>query len=157
MKDFKQSKEFACGGRNYFINPKYQLAVKPSVEQIGNLLALKRHERPEEGYWQDFLCEFHHNQRQQVVKTSGLLSLGGRVSAWFSDLGPAKWAYGAGVAYAALTVGFFLTPAKPAPQNPAASPVKFQVVQPPAPQAVEQLDQLDLSPSTQGSVGEQVF
>jgi hypothetical protein len=129
--------------------------VKPSVEQIENLLALKRHERPEEGYWQDFLCEFHQRQREQAAKKSGIADFVGRISAWFADLGPSKWAYGAGLAYATATVVFFLTPKGVDVQHAPASPVNFQVV--PMEPAVEQLDQLDLSPSTQGSVGEQVF
>lgn len=129
--------------------------MKPSVEQIENLLALKRHERPEEGYWQDFLCEFHQRQREQAVMKSGLADFFGRVSAWFSDLGPSKWAYGAGLAYATATVVFFLTPQGVEVQHAPVSPVNYQVV--PMVPAVEQLDELDLSPSTQGSVGEQVF
>lgn len=91
------------------------------------------------------------------MKASGFAGLAERVSAWFSDLGPSKWAYGAGLAYAAVTVGFLLTPAKPASNAPATQPVNYQVVQPQAPKPVEQLEQLDLSPSTQGSIGEQVF
>jgi len=130
--------------------------VKPSVEQLENLLALKRHERPEEGYWQDFLCEFHHRQREQAAVKSGLAGFFGRVSTWISDLGPSKWAYGAGLAYATVTVAFFLMPKGVEVENTAPSPVNYQVVPTPAP-TVEQLDQLDLSPSTQGSAGEQVF
>lgn len=129
--------------------------MKPSVEQLENLLALKRHERPEEGYWQDFLCEFHQRQREQAVVKSGLVNFYSRVSAWFADLGPSKWAYGAGLAYATVTVAFFLMPKGVEVRNAPASPVNYQVV--PAAPPVEQLDQLDLSPSTQGSVGEQVF
>ena len=131
--------------------------MKPSVEQIGNLLALKRDERPEEGYWQDFLCEFHQNQREQAVKQSGLMSFVGRASEWFSDLGPSKWAYGAGLAYAALMLSFVLTPREAGKENTPVTPVSFQVVPTQAPPKVEQLNQLDLSPSTQGSAGEQVF
>ena len=130
--------------------------MKPTVEQIGSLLALKRHERPEEGYWQDFLCEFHQTQREQAVKKTGLMSFIGRVSACFSDLGPSKWAYSAGLAYAAITVAFFLAPRSVDVEKTPAAPVNYQVVPAPAP-AVEQLDQLDLSPSTQGNAGEQVF
>jgi hypothetical protein len=131
--------------------------VKPSVEQIGNLLALKREERPEEGYWQDFLCEFHQHQREQAVRKSGLMSLAGRFTEWFSDLGPSKWAYGAGLAYASLTVAFFLTPRDVVKEGTPVTPVNYQVVPAPVPPTVEQLNQLDLSPSTQGSAGEQVF
>jgi hypothetical protein len=130
--------------------------VKPSVEQLENLLALRRDERPEEGYWQDFLCEFHHRQRERAVVQTGLKGFLGKVSAWISDLGPSKWAYGAGLAYATVTVAFFLMPRDVEVENAPASPVNYQVVTPPVP-TVEQLDQLDLSPSTQGSAGEQVF
>lgn len=131
--------------------------MKPTVEQIGSLLALKRDERPEEGYWRDFLCEFHQSQREQAVKRSGLVNLFGSISAWFSDLGPSKWAYGAGMAYAAVTVAFFLTPRDVVKESTPASAVNYQVVPAPTPPTVEQLNQLDLSPSTQGNSGEQVF
>ncbi|MGD9417904.1 MAG: hypothetical protein Q7R22_003110 [Verrucomicrobiota bacterium JB025] len=130
--------------------------MKPSVEQIENLLALKRDERPEEGYWQDFLCEFHHRQREEATAKSGLANLTDRISTWLSDLGPSKWAYGAGLAYATVTVAFFLTPRGAEIHNGPTTPVNYQVVPAPAP-TVEQLEELDLSPSTQGSAGEQVF
>lgn len=81
--------------------------MQPSVEQLENLLALRRDERPEEGYWQDFLCEFHHRQRQQTAERSGFSGFMERISSWVSDLGPSKWAYGAGLAYATATVAFF--------------------------------------------------
>ncbi len=130
--------------------------MKPSVEQLENLLALRRDERPEEGYWQDFLCEFHHRQRERAVVKSKLANFFGRVSVWFSDLGPSKWAYGGGLAYATVAALALLMPRGVDVENTPASPVLYQVVPPPAP-ALEQLDQLDLSPSTQGSAGEQVF
>lgn len=130
--------------------------MKPSVEQLENLLALKRYERPEEGYWQDFLCEFHQLQRERAEVKSGLVNIFSRVSAWFADLSPSKWAYGAGLAYASVAAFALLMPNDVEVENATPSPVNFQVVPSPAP-AVEQLDQLDLSPSTQGSAGEQVF
>jgi hypothetical protein len=130
--------------------------VKPSVEQLENLLALKRHERPEEGYMQDFLREFHHRQRERAVVKSGLSNSFERLTSWISDMGPSKWAYGAGLAYAAIAGLMLLNPRGVQVENIPTSPVNYQVVPSPAP-AVEQLDQLDLSPSTQGSTGEQVF
>ena len=131
--------------------------MKPSVEQIGNLLALKRDERPEEGYWQDFLCEFHQSQREQAVRQSGLMSFVGRASEWFTDLGPSKWAYGAGLAYASIAAFALLNPKVADVPTMVPTQINFQEVPPPAPLKVEQLNQLDLSPSTQGKVGEQVF
>lgn len=131
--------------------------MKPTVEQIGNLLALKRDERHDAAYWQDFLCEFHQKQREQAVRKSVFSNFFGHVSGWFVDLGPAKWAYGAGLAYAAVTVAFFLTPPTVVTESAPASPASYQVVPALAPSPVEQLDQLDLSPSTQGNSGERVF
>jgi hypothetical protein len=49
--------------------------VKPSVEQIENLLALKRHECPEDGYWQDFCVN----------------SISASASEWFHTVGSGTW------------------------------------------------------------------
>lgn len=130
--------------------------MKPTVEQLENLLALRRDERPEEGYWQDFLCEFHHRQREQAVMQSGPQAFFSKVSSWISEMSPSKWAYGAGLAYATATVTLILMTRNAEVENAPVSPVNYQVVPAPAP-VIEQLDQLDLSPSTQGSAGEQVF
>ena len=129
--------------------------MKPSVEQLENLLALKRYERPEEGYWQDFLCEFHQRQREQASVKSGLVNFFGRISGWFAGLGPSKWAYGAGLAYATAAAFALLSPSDVDVETAPPARVNYEVI--PAAPPVEQLDQLDLSPSTQGSVGEQTF
>lgn len=110
--------------------------MKPSVEQLGNLLATRRIERPEEGYWQDFLGEFHRRQREQVVPESGLLAVWHRMKELASDLGSAKWAYGAGLAYAAVTIAFFVIPAKVSVERPTGVPVNHRVIQPPTNPAV---------------------
>ena len=81
----------------------------------------------------------------------------GVISNWFSDLGPSKWAYGAGMAYAAVTVVFLLTPRGVVTESAPASRVNFQVVPATTAPQVEQLKQLDLSPLTPGNPGEQVF
>lgn len=130
--------------------------MKPSVEQLESLLALKRYERPEEGYWQDFLGEFHHRQRQQAVANTGMAGLWNRVTTWFSDVKPSGWAYGAGLAYATAIIALVMVPRGTDVENEPATPVNYQVV-PPTAEPVEQLEQLDLSPETQGSVGEQTF
>jgi hypothetical protein len=134
--------------------------VKPSIEQIGSLLALRRNELPEDGhdgYWSDFLREFHHNQRQVSVKRSAVSEFGSRVSTWFSGLGPAKWACSAGLAYAAVMISFLVMPHEAAKPGIPTTPVNFQVTPLATPPPIEQLNRLDLSPSTQGSPGEQVF
>lgn len=119
-------------------------------------MSLRREERPDEGYWKEFLSEFHQRQREEAVKQAGFLGKLGQTKAWFSNLGPSKWAYGAGLAYAAVTIGFLMLPrdveydyAPPAPVNRQITP---EHVGP-----AEQLEQLDLSPAGQGSAGEQVF
>ena len=130
--------------------------MKPSIEQIGSLLALKRSERPEEGYWQDFLCEFHQRQREEVAKRRTFSGLWERTTDWFSELGGAKWLYGAGLAYATLMAALLVIPRGVDVESVPSVPVNHQIVPAPAP-AVQQLDELDLGPATQGSVGEQVF
>jgi hypothetical protein len=87
---------------------------------------------------------------------SGPKAFFSKMSAWISEMSPSKWAYGAGLAYATVTLAFFLMPRNAQVENAPVSPVNYQVVPSPAP-TVEQLDQLNLSPSTQGSAGEQVF
>jgi len=131
--------------------------VKPSVEQIGSLLALRGDVRPDEGYWQDFLCEFHHRQRQQAVKRAGIMKYVDAVTSWLSDLGPDKWAYGAGIAYASITAAFLLMPKEVEKESLPAAPVRHEVVPAPPALPLEQLDKLDLTPSTQGAPGEQAF
>ncbi|MFD2256018.1 hypothetical protein ACFSSA_04960 [Luteolibacter algae] len=128
--------------------------MKPSVEQISELLSQRSDLRPEEGYWQDFLQEFHHNQRAAETSRSAPAAFFERIRSWVSEVSPSKWAYGAGLAYAAATVAFFLVPRGAEVETMPSSPVNHQVV--PAP-ALEQLEQLDLDPSTEGTAGEQVF
>jgi len=128
--------------------------MKPSVEQISNLLSQRSDLRPEEGYWQDFLREFHHNQRVEAASKSAPAAFLDRFRSWFSEVSPSKWAYGAGLAYATATIAFFLVPRGAEVETMPSAPVNHQVV--PAP-TMEQLEQLDLDPSTEGNTGEQVF
>ncbi len=128
--------------------------MKPSVEQISNLLSQRSDLRPEEGYWQDFLREFHHNQRVEAVATSAPSAFVERIRSWFSEVSPSKWAYGAGLAYATAAIAFFLVPRGAEVNTVPTAPVNHQVV--PAP-SLEQLEQLDFNPTSEGNAGEQVF
>lgn len=128
--------------------------MKPSVEQISSLLAQRRDVRPEEGYWQDFLREFHHNQRVEATSRSAPAAFFDRIGSWCAEVSPSKWAYGAGLAYATAAVAFFLVPRPADIDTMPSTPVNHQVL--PAP-TLEQLEQLDLDPSTEGYAGEQVF
>ncbi|QTN33957.1 hypothetical protein HZ994_17085 [Akkermansiaceae bacterium] len=128
--------------------------MKPSVEQISNLLSQRSDLRPEEGYWQDFLREFHHNQRMEAAAMSAPSAFVERVRSWFSEVSPSRWAYGAGLAYATAAIAFFLVPRGAEMNTVPSAPVKHQIV--PAP-SLEQLEQLDFGPTSAGNAGEQVF
>lgn len=80
------------------------------LSELQGLLQLKNYERPADGYFEDFLDEFHRRQRVAAQEQVGLSAYLSRFTAWFHDLGAAKWAMGAGVAYAALMIGFFAIP-----------------------------------------------
>ena len=130
--------------------------MKPTVEEIGTLLALKRHERPEEGFLDDFLRDFHQRRREEESLKAGPAGWWHRVSSWASGLGASKWAYGAGLAYATVMALFLLSPDPVQVQQAPVVPAKYQV-QPAEPAVIEQLDALDLRPSSQGTTGEQEF
>lgn len=80
------------------------------LSDLQGLLQLKNYERPADGYFEDFLDEFHRRQRVAAQEQTGVSSVFNRFTAWFHDLGAAKWALGAGVAYAVLMIGFFAIP-----------------------------------------------
>ena len=130
--------------------------MKPTVEEIGTLLALKRHERPEDGYFDGFLREFHQRLRAEEAQQRGLAGWWRKASAWFSDLGASKWAYAGGLAYA-TAVALMMTVPRGQEMAPAEATKVSHEMKSIEPAAVEQLDALDLRPSTQGSTGEQEF
>ncbi|WP_265594803.1 hypothetical protein [Haloferula sp. BvORR071] len=130
--------------------------MKPTVEEIGTLLALKRHERPEEGFLDDFLRDFHQRRREEEALKSGPAGWWHRLSSWASGLGASKWAYGAGLAYAAAMALFLLSPRHEQVQPIAPTPAKYQV-EPAEAVPVEQLDALDWRPNSTGTTGEQEF
>lgn len=128
--------------------------MKPPPGPLENLLALKRHETPPEGYWQDFLCEHHQLRRQHALESHGFIAWFGRTARGIKAMGGTKWAYGAGLAYATATIAFILLPRGVETEPPLPAPVKFEVVSPPP---LLQLNELNLDPSNPGNPGEQVF
>lgn len=86
------------------------------LEELQGLLRLKNYERPVDGYFEDFLDEFHRRQRLEKQSQGSQASFGDKLSAWFQGLGAARWAIGAACAYAALLVIFFWLP-ESAPQG----------------------------------------
>ncbi len=78
--------------------------------ELQKLLKLRGQDGPVDGYFEEFLEEFHRRQRQDLMKRSARSLFLERLSVWFREMGSAKWAYGAGVAYAGLMVLFFAWP-----------------------------------------------
>jgi hypothetical protein len=95
--------------------------VNTESTEIQKLLHLKRYEHPSDEYFEEFVEEFHRRQREDMVKRSARSLFMERLSVWLKELGMAKWAYGAGVAYAALMVGFMAWP-RGGVEGPTAAP-----------------------------------
>ena len=97
------------------------------ISQVQKLIRLKRYETPRDGYFEDFLEEFQQRQRQELLKKSSISLLSERVSTWLRELGSIKWVAGAGVAYAALTIGFVLYSSTTGPEvNQNIAPASFE-------------------------------
>jgi hypothetical protein len=75
-------------------------------EKLQKLLRLKKYETPGEEYFDNLLDELKARQRRDALKQSAVALLAERVSEWYHDLGPAKWAVPAG-SFAAVLVTFF--------------------------------------------------
>lgn len=71
-------------------------------QSVQQLIALKRHEQPDDAYFEELLEEFHRRQRQELLQRSSRSLFAERVGTWFA--GTSKWNYvmGAGAAYAAV-------------------------------------------------------
>lgn len=106
---------------------------------------------------QDFLREFHMRRREEAMAVErGPQGWWKRFTAWIGEAGAAKWAYGAGLGYAAIAA-MFLMAERPTQVEHSTESVRWQVV-PAAPDAsVEQLEELDLRPESQGATGDQEF
>ncbi len=81
-----------------------------NFKQVQQLIALKRHEQPDDAYFEEFLDEFHRRQRQELLQRSSFSLFRERVGTWFS--GTNKWslAWGGGLAYATVMVAFICWP-----------------------------------------------
>ena len=104
----------------------------------------------------DFLREFHMRRREEAVTEKGFSALWSRFTGWLSEPGMSKWAYGGVVAYAAVMIAFMAGERPLDVEGLNTTPVKHQIVEP-VPPAVQQLEELDLRPSSLGSTGDQEF
>lgn len=97
-------------------------------ENIQRLMRLKRYEQPGEGFenfTEDFLHQFHHRQRAEMLRKSSLVLLWERTSTWWNNLLAPKWTLAA-AAVAVCAVGAWLITgekAAPAITNVPAVPV----------------------------------
>lgn len=107
----------------------------------------------------DFLREFHMRQREEAMAERGFRAVWSRFTGWLSEPGASKWAYGAGLAYAAVLIAFMAGERPLDQEGLNLKPVNHQIVVPanPAGAGVQQLEELDLRPTSEGSTGEQEF
>lgn len=71
--------------------------------EIQKLLRLKRYEQPPEGYFEEFLPEFHQRQRSELLQRSAHGLFLERLGTYFSGFGARqRWVLAAGGAYAAF-------------------------------------------------------
>ena len=69
-------------------------------DSIQRLLRLKRYEQPPEGYYDDFLRDFHRRQRAELLKPSLTTLLLERLSYWVSEFRVPTFAYAGATAVA---------------------------------------------------------
>lgn len=71
-------------------------------KSVQQLISLKRHEHPDDAYFEELLEEFHRRQRQELLQQSSRSLLFERIKTWYA--GTSKWNYvmGAGAAYATI-------------------------------------------------------
>jgi hypothetical protein len=106
---------------------------------------------------EDFLREFHHRRVEEAVYGKSSTGLWSRLRTWLAEPGFARWAYGAGVAYAAVLAVMLLMPKGVETAPVASEPVKHEVVMPVDQVVPTQLQEFDLRPSTEGVTGDQEF
>ena len=106
---------------------------------------------------EDFLREFHHRRVEEAVYGKSATGLWARVRNWFAEPGLARWAYGAGVAYAAVLAVMLVIPKGVETAPVTSEPVSHEVVMPVDQVVPTQLQEFDLRPSTEGVTGDQEF
>ncbi len=90
-------------------------------QDIEKLIRLKRYEQPPEGYYGQFLEEFHQRQRSAVLRQNASDRLFERAAGWFTDFGNSHWLYAAAGAYLVVMTTALLRLSPDAPgQQPVA-------------------------------------
>lgn len=83
-------------------------------ESMHHIIRLKRYEQPPEGYYENFLREFHHRQRAEFLKPPLTTMLMERISSFLSEFRVPAFAYAGATAIAVLAGVAIL---KQAPQS----------------------------------------
>jgi len=83
-------------------------------EDIQRLLRLKRYEQPPEGFVEDFVRQFHHRQRQEIMRHSARGLLWERVSTYFEGLFAPTWRWAGATAVVLVGAFMFFKPSPPA-------------------------------------------
>ena len=71
-----------------------------NFQSLRNLISLKRHEQPDDAYFDELLEEFHRRQQQDHINPSLHKEISERVSTWFANTNRWNYVMGAGAAYA---------------------------------------------------------
>ena len=98
-----------------------------NFQSVQQLSALKRHEHPDDPYFEELLEEFHRRQRQDLLQRSSRSLFVERMGTWLA--GTSKWNYlmGAGAAYAAIFfAAMFFWPAPEVMPELETAPIKHE-------------------------------
>jgi len=71
-----------------------------NFHSVRSLISLKRHEQPDDAYFDELLEEFHRRQRQHHLNPSFHREMIERASEWFANTSRWNYVMGAGAAYA---------------------------------------------------------
>ena len=95
--------------------------------EIEKLIRLKRHERPPEGFVEDFLTSFQERQRSELLQRSARGLLWERVTTYFSDMLNPKWAWATATIAAVALLSVTLRPQGPPQQVATSQQDSFEV------------------------------
>ncbi len=79
-------------------------------EDIQRLLRLKRYEKPSEDFVEDFVRQFQHRQRQELLRHSARGLLWERVNTYFEGLFVPRWRWAGATAVALVTIFMVFKP-----------------------------------------------
>jgi hypothetical protein len=82
-------------------------------EDIQRLLRLKRYEKPPEDFVEDFVRQFQHRQRQELLRHSARGLLWERVNTYFEGLFAPKWRWAGATAVALVLTAVIFRPGSP--------------------------------------------